>query len=330
MTSEAKHRALLSYFRELIASTCYSRIAVLSGGTSSERRISLDGGKNIALALERSQIPYIAIDTRSKHWLQRLLDENVDVALIALHGTQGEDGGVQALLEAAGIPYTGSGVAGSLLAMDKLLSKWRFEQLGVATLPYWVVSRGESMDLDGMAYPVFVKPLRSGSSLGVSRVNHPEQLETALQAAWSEGESALIEPCLCGGEYHVGILQGRALPAIRVESQRDFYDYDAKYNDQGTRFHLPCGLEPAQENKLQLLALDAFRALGCSGWGRVDVMCDEKSEFYVLEVNTVPGFTEHSLVPMAAKHVGLSFADFIQVVLSTAHVRSDSSILAQV
>jgi D-alanine-D-alanine ligase len=241
---------------------------------------------------------------------------------IALHGRFGEDGTVQGVLEWLGIPYTGSGVLASALAMDKLRTKRMWAAEGLPSAPYAVLDK--DADLKAVAkrlgVPMFVKPASEGSSVGMTKVRKAAALGEAFALAVNYDPVVLAEKFIDGPELTVGILGEQVLPIIRIETPREFYDYEAKYLANDTRYLIPCGLSKAKEQQLQALSLKAFRALGCRGWGRVDLMLDKRGKPYLLEINTSPGMTDHSLVPMAARAVGLSYEDLCVKVLELAHV----------
>jgi len=242
---------------------------------------------------------------------------------IALHGRGGEDGTLQGVLEHLQLPYTGSGVMASALTMDKLRSKWIWQGLGLPVAPYVALDRAQFASLDSHALahlglPLIVKPSREGSSVGMSKVNHAHELHGALAQAFEHDDEVLVEAWLSGPEYTVAILGDQVLPAIRIQPAGVFYDYQAKYISDDTQYFCPCGLSAAEEAELAQLALRAYQAVGCSGWGRVDVMRNAAGEFFLLEVNTSPGMTSHSLVPMAAKQHGLSFSQLVVSILALA------------
>lgn len=293
------------------------RVAVLMGGTSAERSISLASGSACLAALQRRGVQAEAYDP-ARHGMSGLAD--YDRAFIALHGPGGEDGVMQGALEALGVPYTGAGVLGSALGMDKLRSKQIWQAMGLSTPAFRVPQTAESLPavLEALGLPLFVKPLREGSSLGTTRVTTAAELEPAWRAAQAFGHEVLIERCIEGREYTVGILDGEALPAIRIEVAADFYDFEAKYRSEATRMDIPSGLSRKAETQLAALALQAFAALDASGWGRVDVMTDAAGEHWLLEVNTVPGMTDHSLVPAAAKARGIDMDELVWRILLTS------------
>ncbi|HIC82300.1 MAG TPA: D-alanine--D-alanine ligase, partial [Kiloniellaceae bacterium] len=248
--------------------------------------------------------------------LAALLDEGFDRAFVMLHGRGGEDGVVQGALEMLGIPYTGSGVLGSALGMDKYRTKLLWQGLGLPT-PGFVLMRGETemAAAEALGFPLMIKPAHEGSSIGMSRVDEAVQLAQAYRAAAAHDPMVLAERWIAGPEYTAAILGDEALPLIRLETPREFYDYTAKYEADNTQYHCPSGLDQAEEARLRELALEAFRAVGASGWGRVDLLMDEAGTPYLIEVNTVPGMTDHSLVPMAAKNAGIGFEDLVVRIL---------------
>lgn len=279
-------------------------VAVLLGGNSAEREISLQSGQTVIDAFASLGIEALLVDPAAPDWSQRL--EGTELAFIALHGPGGEDGSMQGALQTLGIPYTGSGVLGSALAMDKIRSKQLWQGIGVSTPAF--VSLHPDSDWQGIIDRVgkaFVKPSREGSSIGMSCVDSAGALKDAFELANRYPGDVVVEQFVDGPEYTVGVLGGQALPSIRLETANEFYDYEAKYVSDDTRYHCPSGLDEKEEAELAELALRAFNTLGCSVWGRVDVMRDRDGQFFVLEVNTVPGMTSHSLVPMAAAAVDL-------------------------
>jgi D-alanine-D-alanine ligase len=301
----------------------FGRVAVLLGGTSSEREISLLSGRAVLAALLRRGVDAHAFDPAERP-LEQLRSERFARAWIALHGPGGEDGTVQGALEFLGVPYTGSGVMGSAIAMDKLRTKRLVNAAGVATADS--VELRTAADLEQarsrLGLPLIVKPVTQGSSVGMTRVDHASQLEPAWRAALAVDRQVFAEPWLSGGEYTVSILQQAALPSIRIETPCTFYDYEAKYLRDDTRYFCPSGLPPAGEQQLARLALAAFDACGAEGWGRADFLFDAAGTPLLLEINTVPGMTDHSLVPMAARVVGFDFAELAWRVLETSLVRT--------
>jgi len=298
-------------------------IAVMCGGNSAEREISLISGKTVIDALRSRGFSVVEVDPSSANWMSVLAD--VDFVFIALHGLGGEDGAMQGTLQTLGLPYSGSGVLASALAMDKQRSKQVWQGIGIATPGFEELSeKTDWQDVIDRLGPVFVKPACEGSSIGMSCADTAQALQAAFEAARLHAGVVLAEKWVKGPEYTVGILGGQALPSIRLETNNTFYDYQAKYDSEETQYHCPSQLSANEETQLAQLSLRAFESLGCSVWGRVDVMRDEADDaFYVLEANTVPGMTSHSLVPMAAAAVGLDVPALVEriVNLSLAEVR---------
>ncbi len=291
-------------------------VAVLLGGRSAEREVSLNSGEAIVAALRAKNIPVEAIDSKDKNWLETVAN-NHRHTFIALHGGEGEDGTIQGVLENLGISYTGSGVAASALAMDKVRCKYLWQGMDLPTPRFAeLTDKSDLAEIIQQFGKVIVKPSCEGSSIGMTIATTVEELSAAYAAARAYDDSVMVEQWVHGAEFTVAVLGGRALPAIRLETDHGFYDYDAKYIAEDTRYICPCGLEENREQELQELAMTAFNSVGCEGWGRVDVMQDEQGNFYLLEVNTVPGMTSHSLVPMAAKAAGLSFEDLVAEILT--------------
>jgi D-alanine-D-alanine ligase len=243
---------------------------------------------------------------------------------IALHGPGGEDGTLQGALECLGIPYTGSGVMGSALGMDKLRTKRLAQAVGVATADYVVLRGPQDLEhaLEKLGLPLIVKPASQGSSVGIAKVERAEDFAAAYAAAAKHEDSVFAEPWITGGEYTVAVLKGSALPSIRIETPKSFYDYEAKYFRDDTRYFCPSGLSASAERHLASLAVAAFDAVGCEGWGRVDFMMDRAGRPLLLELNTVPGMTDHSLVPMAARTAGIDFDTLVWRVLETSFART--------
>ena len=294
----------------------FGRVAVLCGGTSSERQVSLKSGLRIFTALKDRGVEAMLIDVGSD-LIEQLNNVKPDRVFLALHGGQGEDGTIQAVLDFMGIPYTGSGVKASALAMDKRSSKLIWNSLGLPTPASHLVDASTDLEALDVPMPCFVKPNSEGSSICTFPVYNREEFDTAIAKVLEHGHQVLVEELITGPEFTVAILDGQALPVIRLETDNTFYDYEAKYISDDTRYHLPSGLSAEKEAEIQTLAAKAFESLGCKGWGRVDVMQDANGEFWLLEVNTTPGMTDHSLVPMAAREVGFSFDD---LVLELLHV----------
>jgi len=297
----------------------YGRVGVLYGGTSAEREISLISGSSVIAALQRSGVDLVAIDVDAD-LLQQLPQLSLTRVLIMLHGPGGEDGSLQGALQFLGLPYTGSGVFASALAMDKLHSKQFWQGVGLPTAKFSVLNDSTDWQgtLDALGGVVMVKPSHEGSSLGMTRADSAAELKKAWVEAAALDSSVIAEQWISGAEYTVAVLNGEVLPPIKLETDHSFYDYNAKYLADDTRYLCPCGLDQDREAELKELALAAFNSLGCSGWGRVDVMCDQAGNFQLLEVNTVPGMTDHSLVPMAAKAAGYSFDELVLKILDTS------------
>ena len=290
---------------------------MLFGGSSAERAVSLKSGAAVLAALQAAGVDAYGIDA-GPQLAEQLLSERPDRVFIALHGRGGEDGSLQGLLESLRIPYTGSGVMASAIGMDKLRTKQIWQSLGLPTPAYAMLRDGEQCAeiVERLGTPLIIKPLHEGSSIGMAKADSLQQLQDAWQGAQSYDSEALVEQWIQGAEFTVAVLDGQALPPIRLRTPHTFYDYEAKYQANDTQYLCPCGLPPEQEAQLKALSLRAFEAVGCKGWGRVDVMQDEQGNFYLLEVNTVPGMTDHSLVPMAAKATGLSFGDLVLAILA--------------
>jgi D-alanine-D-alanine ligase len=299
----------------------FGKVAVLMGGRSAEREISLKSGSMVLAALQQRGVDAHAFDPRDSS-LEALQSQRFERVFIALHGRFGEDGTVQGALEYLGIPYTGSGVMASALAMDKWRTKLLWQAAGLPTPPYELMTaRTDPVALaQRLGLPLMVKPAREGSSIGMSKVISVEKISPAYELAARYDEVIIAERFIEGVELTAAILDDAPLPLIRLETPRVFYDYEAKYFASDTRYICPCGLPPDQEQRIQRVALEAFRLVGCSGWGRVDLMLDHAGHPYLLEVNTIPGMTDHSLVPMAARASGVTFEDLVIRILEGAHV----------
>jgi D-alanine-D-alanine ligase len=300
-------------------------IGVLMGGCSRERPVSLASGRAVAKALKGLKHDVRPLDVRPGDVSAGLLD-GLDVAFLALHGLWGEDGGIQAELEAIGACYTGSGPEASRLAMDKVSAKGRFSQEGIPTPAFRVALPGGTATLadamDKLGPILFVKPVADGSSIGVSRAESMTALRRAAEKVWKRGEPALVERCILGRELTVGILGDRALPVIEIRTPGGWYNYHSKYRSNRTRYILDHGLAPKVEDRVVEVALGAHRALGCRDLSRVDIMLPDQGEPQVLEVNTIPGFTSHSLVPKAAARAGLSFGHLCERIVAMAMQRA--------
>lgn len=302
------------------------KVAVLLGGTSAEREVSLNSGAAVLVGLREGGVDAHGVDPRDVD-VTRLKEMGFSKAFIALHGRGGEDGTLQGLLELIDMPYTGSGVMASALSMDKLRSKLLWQGAGLPVAPWVALERSEfesglSFDdiqrIDGLGLPVIVKPSREGSSVGMSKVDKSEDLHAALALAFQYDDEVLIEKWLSGPEFTVAMLGNEILPSIRIQPAGIFYDYEAKYLSDETKYFCPSGLEVEREAALQSLVVKAWRLLGCRGWGRIDAMLDSDGQFYLLEANTSPGMTSHSLVPMAARQAGLSFSQLVVRILDLA------------
>lgn len=299
------------------------KVAVLFGGTSAEREVSLKSGNAVLKALIAKGVDAHAIDTKY-YSITQLKNDGFTKAFIALHGRGGEDGVTQAILTYQNIPYTGSDVLSSALTMDKLKTKQIWQACNLPIANYIMVDKNHSYSVseivNQLGLPLFVKPSHEGSSVGMSRVNEAKELQQALEHAFQYDNSVMVESFLAGAEYTVAIVGDEVLPSIRIKPSTSFYDYNAKYLSDETQYFCPSGLDEEQEAALRSLALKAYQAVGCRGWGRVDVMFDDIGNPYLLEVNTAPGMTNHSLVPMAAKQYGWSFDDLVYRILSLANV----------
>ncbi len=294
----------------------FGKVAVLYGGNSAERDVSLQTGQAVFDALQRKGIDAELVDTQ-QNFISRLQEGNFARAFIALHGRGGEDGTIQGLLDHLNIPYTGSGVLGSALCMDKARCKRVWQSIGLATPPFSMWEPGTGIDdyVKLFGLPLAVKPVFEGSSVGVTRVNSATDFDKACNLAAKYG-AVMIEPWIIGDEYTVGILGTQALPSIQISAAESFYDYNAKYIAEDTQYICPSLLTAAEEENVQKLSYAAFAAVGATGWGRVDLIRDLNGDFWLLEVNTVPGMTSHSLVPKAAKVAGLSFDELVLEILS--------------
>ena len=327
-------------------------IAVLMGGISTEREVSLRSGNAVAKALTEAGFNVSCIDVKDEK-IEELDHMEIDVAFIALHGYFGEDGGVQELLESKGIPYTGSGINASKLAMDKLATKKCFVEAGLTTPDYITVTEFQEfteiqLEINKLGLPVVLKPTRNGSSIGISIIKDIKNLQTGLEKAFEFGYELLIEKYIKGRELTLGILDDKALPIIEIKTAVEFYNYDAKYKDSRTEYLIvktTSGndkntvedflnntgyLSPSLYNEAQELALNAHKVLGCRGFSRVDMLMDNVGKFHLLEVNTIPGFTEKSLMPKAAKAAGMSFSSLCKKIAELAFqnslVTTDASI----
>ncbi|HDS1736844.1 D-alanine--D-alanine ligase [Pseudomonas sp. BP8] len=297
----------------------FGRVAVLYGGKSAEREVSLKSGAAVIEALTAAGVDVVAIDV-ADDLLTRLQSEQIDRAFIILHGRGGEDGSMQGLLECLGIPYTGSGILASALAMDKLRTKQVWKSLGIPTPHHAVLGSADDCVRAGteLGFPLIVKPAHEGSSIGMAKVNSVEELVAAWQDAAKYDSQVLVEQWIHGPEFTIAVLRGQVLPPIALGTPHVFYDYDAKYLANDTQYRIPCGLNSAKEQELIELTARACDAIGIEGWGRLDVMQDEQGRFWLLEVNTAPGMTDHSLVPMAARAAGLDFQQLVLAILAAS------------
>jgi len=297
----------------------FGRVAVLMGGSAAERAVSLRSGAAVYDALKRKGVDAVAIDVTASP-IDALNGIKVDRVFNIIHGRGGEDGVLQGVLQVMGIPYTGSGVMASALTMDKLRTKLCWQGYGLVT-PLWCLLQDEN-DLDTciekLGFPVIVKPAQEGSSIGMSKANSREELLKALQVALEYRCDVYAERWVTGKEYTVAVLNDEALPVIRLETPNVFYDYEAKYNATTTQYHCPSGLDQVQELFLKNLAVTGSKVVGVKGWARVDVFIDDSGQYQLIEINTVPGMTDHSLVPMAAKQAGIDFEELVWRVLETS------------
>ncbi|CAK17165.1 D-alanine--D-alanine ligase [Pseudomonas entomophila] len=295
----------------------FGRVAVLYGGKSAEREVSLKSGAAVIEALTSAGVDVVAIDV-GDDLLARLQNEKIDRAFIILHGRGGEDGSMQGLLECLGIPYTGSGILASALAMDKLRTKQVWQSLGIPTPRHAVLASEQDCVAASaeLGFPLIVKPAHEGSSIGMAKVNSEQELVAAWKDAAKYDSQVLVEQWIHGPEFTIAVLRGQVLPPIALGTPHVFYDYDAKYIANDTQYRIPCGLDSVKEQELIDLTARACDAIGIEGWGRLDVMQDEQGRFWLLEVNTAPGMTDHSLVPMAARAAGLDFQQLVLAILA--------------
>lgn len=297
----------------------FGRVAVLMGGAAAEKEVSLNSGTAVFNALKRKNVDAIAVDVGDNPLLA-LKDSQIDRVFNVVHGRGGEDGVLQAILEVMKIPYTGSGVMASALTMDKLKTKLCWRGMGLPTPEWFLLKQVDDIEscIAKLGFPVIVKPAKEGSSIGMSKANDRRQLLAAFAEATRYDCDVYAESWVSGNEYTVGVLDGEPLPVIRLETPNTFYDYDAKYNSENTLYHCPCGLSGEAEKALQRLTLDACEGLDVRGWGRVDVFIDDDGRAQLIEVNTVPGMTDHSLVPMAAAKSGMDFDELVWRILETS------------
>lgn len=294
------------------------KIAVLMGGSAAEREISLKSGRAVWQALDRS-----GFDAEAVVWDGRSLsifeEERFQLFFIAVHGKGGEDGSIQAVLDIKGIPYTGSGILSSAIGMDKRKAKIIWRHMGLRTPDFVSVCKDATVEeVEHLKFPLVVKPPCQGSSIGVSLVRSKLDFLTALEVANDYGSEIMVEKYIFGCEYTVPVLGNKPLPVVKIETERDFYDFSAKYDSSTTRYICPSDLTFEKEKEISDLALQSYLSLGCDGWGRVDFIQDNDGEFHVIEINTVPGMTSHSLVPMSAKQAGFSFEQLVVEILRLA------------
>lgn len=298
------------------------KIAVLMGGDSAEREVSLKSGQAVLEALQSLGADVVPVDVRG-HAIRQLMDLDFDIAFIALHGRGGEDGTIQGVLEWLNKPYTGSGVMASAVAMDKWRTKLMWKASGISTPGAFLLDQFCDWHaiMEELGHNAIVKPAREGSSIGMRRVHTADELRSSYLFASQYDDLVLAERWIEGNEFTVAIVDDVALPVIQLKTSHEFYDYDAKYESDDTQYLLPCGLSEDKENEIKELALNAYRILGCQGWARLDVMQDSDGNFALLEANTSPGMTDHSLVPMAARANGMEFPQLVQALLTEASLR---------
>lgn len=297
------------------------KVGVIAGGISSEREVSLRSGQAVFNALKELGFNVVFIDA-GKDLCEKIKEEKIDIAFLVLHGGWGENGGVQGMLEVMGIPYTGSGVLASALAMDKEASKKVFIYHGIAVPPFKVINRDDylkkTVSLEPIGFPCVVKPAQEGSSVGVNIVKNESEFEFAVNEAFKYGERIIVEKFIEGKEIHIGVLGDKALGGVEVRPKKGFYSYEAKYTKGMTEYILPPEIDEALYEKLKELGLRAHKALGCKGGTRVDMLVDSSGNAYVLEVNTIPGMTETSLLPKIASLAGYDFKGLVKEILELA------------
>jgi D-alanine-D-alanine ligase len=306
--------------RRITDPALFGRVGLLVGGDSAEREVSLNGGKAVLAGLKSSGIETESFDGATALF-EAIREGRIDRVFNLMHGPGGEDGAIQGALQLMNIPITGSSLLGSALSMDKVRSKWVWERQGINTPPFALLREGERLSnefVDRWGMPLFVKPAGLGSSIGISKVSDVTGIPAAISLAREYSEVVIVEPEVKGNEYFAGIIGDLVLPLIHIETPRDFYDYTAKYESDDTQYFCPCGLPQDVEKELQTRSLEAFQALDCSGWGRVDFIMDEAGKAWFLEVNTAPGMTSHSLVPQAAAEIGISFEELVWRILESS------------
>lgn len=307
---------------DIVNTQTFGKVAVIFGGKSAERSVSLKSGSNVLSALQAAGVDAEKVDPQELgvDLAQRLAV--FDRAFIVLHGRDGEDGTIQGLLQFLEIPYTGSNVMASAIAMDKERTKLIWRAKAIPTPDYWMVHSQQELDAtkENFSYPLMVKPAHEGSSIGMAKVESPADLQAAVELAWQYDEAVLLEQWMDGREFTVAILGDKALPVIQLKTPQGFYDFAAKYELDSTEYLIPSGLSKEVEEQIQETCLQAFNVVGCGGWGRVDVMEDSQGQLKLLEVNTVPGMTDHSLVPMAARAEGVEFQQLVLTILQQTMV----------
>ena len=298
----------------------YGKVAVLMGGWAAEREVSLNSGNAVLAALQSAGVDAHAVVIDQENVVAEIENGEYDRAFNILHGRGGEDGVIQGFLETLGVPYTGSGIMASSVAMDKLRTKQMWMGAGLRSPAIYITTNNEIdyAALDNLGYPLMVKPIREGSSIGMSKVDDIAEIDEAWELASEYDSIVMAEKWIDGTEYTAAVLNGESLPLIRLETPEEFYDYDAKYKLNTTEYHCPSGLPVEREEELKALTRIAFGAVGAKGWGRVDFILDEDDVPWLIEVNTVPGMTDHSLVPMAAKAAGIEFEELVLRILETS------------
>jgi len=300
--------------------TRFGNVGLLVGGDSAEREVSLNGGRAVLAALKHNRVATKMFDG-SAALFEAINDGRIDRVFNLIHGPGGEDGAIQGALQLMNVPVTGAGLLGSALSMDKVRSKWVWERQGINTPPFTLLEPGQVLPqkfIDEWGFPLFVKPAGLGSSIGISKLENSSDLPAAISLAGQYSETVIVESEVKGSEYFAGIIGDLALPLIRIETPREFYDYTAKYESDDTQYFCPCGLPDDIEKTMQALSLEAFHALDCSGWGRVDFIMDESGKAWFLEANTTPGMTDHSLVPQAAAEIGIGFDELVWRILESS------------
>jgi D-alanine-D-alanine ligase len=303
--------------------SAYGKVGVLMGGESAEREVSMNSGRAVLDALLKAGVDAHGVDVRHGTLLSVLQQQNFDLVFIALHGGAGENGQIQALLDFLRIPYTGSGMEASSLCMNKQFTKNVWQTQGLPVLPGMRLEEGFSPQdvIAELGLPLAVKPAHEGSTVGITRVNTVNELMPAFFEAQKFGHYTITEPWVIGDEYTVGIIGEQVLPSIKIKPASSFYDYHAKYQANDTVYSVPSGLSDTEEKDLQDMCLKAYQAVGCEGWARLDLIRDKDGKFWLLEINTVPGLTDHSLVPKAVNALGFSFADLVFGILESAVLR---------